>query len=238
MKIGIFQDIHANLPAFEKGVEFFKKHKCSLIFHVGDLIGIGPYPKETVELASSIREMKFIMGNHDYWYAYGLPNPIPDSMNEEEVEHHHWTHKQLGGSYKALFKQWGFAEKLEFSNNQTVVFQHYGFNAIQRWFKPHIQFPTDQDLDELFKEVDSTYIFYGHNHLASDIKGKSRYVNLGSAGCYDKAEVRLGILEASENNFILRKFSIPYEDNGLMSEYEKRSVPAKDFIKKVFITRA
>jgi predicted phosphodiesterase len=70
MKIGIFQDIHSNLPAFEKGVEFFTERKCSSIFHVGDLIGIGPYPKETVEMANSIKNMKFIMGNHDYWYAY------------------------------------------------------------------------------------------------------------------------------------------------------------------------
>ena len=151
MKIGIFQDIHANLPAFKKGIEFFTKHECDLIFHVGDLIGIGPYPKETVEIASSIKKMRFIMGNHDYWYAHGLAKSAPDYMNEEEVLHHQWTHQQIGDKYKAFFKEWKFADELRFGDDRKVTFQHYGFDVKQQWFKSHIKFPTAQDLDELFK---------------------------------------------------------------------------------------
>lgn len=88
MNIGIFQDLHANLPALKKALEVFRDHQCSRIYHVGDLIGIGPYPKEVIDMALSIPEMEFIMGNHDHWYTYGLPQPIPDYMNGEEVAHH------------------------------------------------------------------------------------------------------------------------------------------------------
>ena len=54
------------------------------------------------------------------------------------------------------------------------------------------------------------------NHEASDIMGKARYVNLGSAGCFDKAEVRLGILEIEGEELSLEKYSIAYEDGGFM----------------------
>jgi len=72
MKIGIFQDIHANLLALKKAIEVCKEQQCSKIYHVGDLIGLGPYPKEVFDLANSIDEMEFIMGNHDHWFAFVL----------------------------------------------------------------------------------------------------------------------------------------------------------------------
>jgi predicted phosphodiesterase len=108
MKIGIFQDIHAILPALRKAIQFFREHKCSRIYHVGDLSGIGPYPKEVFELALSIPEMQFIMGNHDHWFAFGLPSPIPEYMTDEEVEHRKWTHDQIGIENNRSVQKWKF----------------------------------------------------------------------------------------------------------------------------------
>ena len=184
MKIGIFQDIHANLPAFKKGIEIFRENECSKIYHVGDLIGIGPHPKEVFTLANSLDEIEYIMGNHDHWFGYGLPSPIPDYMTEEEVAHHKWTHAQIGESYRKIVQKWKFVLEIELGNGSNITFQHYGYDAKKNWFKTYIKTPNKMNLDNLFKESDSEIIFYGHNHEASDIEGKSRYVNLGSAGCY------------------------------------------------------
>lgn len=46
MKIGVFTDLHANLPALKAAIAFFEEQACGRIIHVGDLIGIGPYPQE------------------------------------------------------------------------------------------------------------------------------------------------------------------------------------------------
>ena len=237
MKIGIFQDIHANLPAFKEAIEFFQDYACSKIIHVGDLIGIGPHPKEVMEHAFSVNNMDFIMGNHDHWYAHGLPNPIPDYMSDDEVDHHKWVHLQLGEVYKSKVQSWPFTVQLELGVDKTVTFQHYGLNKQRNWFKSFIKDPIATDMDQLFDGIITDFVFYGHHHEASDLTGMCRYVNLGSAGCYDKPEVRLGILELINNDLQLQKYSIPYEDNGLMQEYDKRTVPARHFIKKVFITR-
>ena len=59
MKIGIFQDVHANLPAFDKAVRFFREQECDVIYHVGDLIGIGPHPREVMEQAMAISNMRY-----------------------------------------------------------------------------------------------------------------------------------------------------------------------------------
>jgi len=47
----------------KKAISIFRQNECSKIYHVGDLIGIGPYPKEVFELALSIEELTLIMGN-------------------------------------------------------------------------------------------------------------------------------------------------------------------------------
>lgn len=238
MLIGIFQDLHANLPALQKALEIFQQQQCSEIYHVGDLIGIGPYPREVMKLATSTPNMKFIMGNHDYWYAYGLPDPIPTYMNAEEVAHHLWTHAQLEEEYKTLVQEWPFTIELEVGDTQTLTFQHYGIDQEKNWFKPILKKPDPDDLDLLFEGRHADFVFYGHHHAAHDAISNCRYVNLGSAGCYDRAEVRLGLLEVSGSQLALKKYSIPYDDNGLMEAFEKREVPARAFIKSTFITRS
>jgi putative phosphoesterase len=232
MKTGIFQDLHANLPALEKAIEVFRKNDCELIFHVGDLIGIGPYPKECLDLALSIEEMQFVMGNHDYWYPFGLPV----EMVGEEKEHQEWTHSQIGDGHKKEVGNWPFIKEVMLSN-KSISFQHYGFDKKTNWFKDHIECPDALDLNEMFQEVKSEIVFYGHNHIESDLKGNARFVNLGSAGCYTKAEVRLGILDILNDDLQLTKLSVPYNDHYFIEAFELRKVPAREFILKKFISR-
>lgn len=89
----------------------------------------------------------------------------------------------------------------------------------------------------MFEDVQSDLVFYGHHHESSDIKGRRRYVNLGSAGCYDRAESRIGLIEIQGEKLSLKKESLVYEDKELLEEFERRKVPAREFIKKVFMKR-
>lgn len=237
MKIGVFQDVHANLPAFKKAIEVFRDNKCSKIYHVGDLIGIGPHPKEVFELAISTKELELIMGNHDYWFAFGIPNPLPQFMSDEEAAHQKWTHHQIGEEKRVIAQSWKFIVKLDIGNGRNITFMHYGYNEKSNWFKNFVKVPNRENLDLLFEGIDSDIIFYGHHHHDSDIQGNSRYVNLGSSGCYHRSEARLGILEVKESSLELTKLSIEYDDDGLMDDFEIRKVPAREFITKTFLTR-
>jgi len=195
-------------------------------------MAIGPYPKEVFQLALTIEELVFVMGNHDYWFAYG----VPESKEQEARQHQIWTHQQIGEEFKPIVQQWNFVEELNIQNRK-IRFQHYGIDENTRWFKSFLLPVERLGLDKLFKGIDADIIFYGHDHESSDVQGRTRYVNLGSAGCHDKPEVRLGILEANEGKLVLEKFSLPYNDDGLMEAFDTREVPARDFIRKTFIIR-
>ncbi len=236
MKIGLFTDVHANLPALEVSIKRFRELECDMIIHLGDLIGIGPYPRECLELAISIGEMQFIMGNHDHWYGYGFPEPIPGYMNQEEVAHHRWTHAQIGEPYKAFVKTWKFTMDVTIGNF-NLNFRHYGLNKEKNWFRQHIKYPSADQLDRMFDDVEADMVFYGHNHISSDLQGRTRYVNLGSSGCFDKAIARIGILNINGDTIELQKEALEYNDHNFLNEYDLRDVPARDFIRKVFLNR-
>jgi len=235
MKIGIFQDIHANLLALKKAIEVFMEQQCSKIYHVGDLIGLGPYPKEVFDLAHSIDEMEFIMGNHDHWYAFGLTaEATGEPADKEWLEHYNWTYEQVGEANKSIVKKWPFTKEIKAENGKKITLQHYGIDKQTSWFKDFITKPNSNDLDELFKEVNTDFVFYGHNHIASDIQGNSRYVNLGSAGSFYKPEVRLAILDLSQEELVLEKLSVYYDDIGLLEEFDKKQVPGRSIFKNAF----
>ena len=61
MRIALLTDIHANLPALTAVLAAIQPRGCERIYHAGDLIGIGPYPAEGVDLAMS-SGMRCVLG--------------------------------------------------------------------------------------------------------------------------------------------------------------------------------
>lgn len=79
-------DAHANLPATVAVLDALDTCGCATVVHLGDAIGIGPHPGEVLTLLAD-REVVCVMGNHDEWFALGLPDPRPAWMSTAELEH-------------------------------------------------------------------------------------------------------------------------------------------------------
>ncbi len=95
IRIAILADVHANLPALAAVLADAHACECEWVYHAGDLIGIGPYPGEAVDLARS-SGMRCVQGNHEAWVTAGLPpDPVPGLMDDDELLHQHWTHSRL-----------------------------------------------------------------------------------------------------------------------------------------------
>lgn len=64
MKMAIFGDVHANLPALEAVLEDVEAQGPDLVFCLGDLVGYAPWPNE---VAAEIRRRRIptIAGNYD-----------------------------------------------------------------------------------------------------------------------------------------------------------------------------
>ena len=62
MLVGVFSDVHANLPAFEAVLDDMPA--VDALVCAGDVVGYNPWPAECVEAVRS-RDVPTVMGNHD-----------------------------------------------------------------------------------------------------------------------------------------------------------------------------
>jgi predicted phosphodiesterase len=65
MRYLIFTDIHGNLEAFNALLKFIQKKKIDHFVCLGDLVGYGASPNETIQKVRSLRPLSIIRGNHD-----------------------------------------------------------------------------------------------------------------------------------------------------------------------------
>ena len=182
VKIGVISDIHNNLLALESMLSLFEREKCDQIFCCGDMLGIGPYPEETIQKLMSLKKAFFAIGNHDWYLITGLTSPYPDEMKEEEAEHHRWEHSQLSDSSKEFIRvqDFGYAIKRE---GVKIAFFHY-FTDEKNNFITINENLSPEDCDKMFKGIEADVVFHGHSHIPSVIKSVNRvYINCGSLGC-------------------------------------------------------
>lgn len=76
MKLGVITDIHNNLTALRAVVERLRYHECDRIICCGDIIGIGPYPEETVQYMMQIPNLIAVRGNYEKYFLEKLPYRI------------------------------------------------------------------------------------------------------------------------------------------------------------------
>ena len=65
-KIAIFSDIHGNLQALKTILEDIDRDSFDEVICLGDVVGIGPNPKECLELIID-SNIKMVKGNHEIY---------------------------------------------------------------------------------------------------------------------------------------------------------------------------
>lgn len=90
MKLGIITDIHNNYVALKAVTEKLQQLECDKIICCGDIIGIGPYPEETVQYMMQISNLIAVRGNHEHYLLAKMPSEYPnkEQMSVEEMKHH------------------------------------------------------------------------------------------------------------------------------------------------------
>lgn len=233
-KTGIITDAHANLPALEAALAALDAEGCEFVIHAGDAIGIGPHPAECLDLLLAQPRMRFVMGNHDEWFAHGLPQPQPAWMSDDEVQHQRWTHRQLTPAMREAVLDWPYGFDLDI-DGVVASFCHYPRAADGNGFASVVKEPSVGNLDHLFAGFDGEIVFYGHHHPYSDIQGNHHYVNPGALGCNGPGQARYAVLTVNDDgssDVSLR--SVPYDARGLLDDYEQRQVPARATIIRIF----
>src|SRR5829696_769110 len=65
MKIALFSDVHANLPAMEACLKSIDEQKPDVIYCLGDLVGYNVWPNEVINEIRR-RRIPSIAGNYDF----------------------------------------------------------------------------------------------------------------------------------------------------------------------------
>ena len=201
MKLGIITDIHNNLLALKTVFEYFEKQHCDKIICCGDLIGIGPYPEETVQFISKLPNLIAVRGKHDDYLVKGMPTVIPneEGMEYGEIQHHQWEHSLLSESSVNFLKKLPARQDILIENHKISV-MHYCTDQEGKYVK-YVSNPSEQDAEIMMADIDSEIVIVGHDHKRTIQKTENKwYINVGSLGCpgTDINIARAGILTFTE----------------------------------------
>lgn len=232
MRIALITDAHANLPALTAALRAIRGQGCDAIFHTGDAIAIGPFPAETLALLLDAN-VGLLMGNHDTWFARGIPDPRPAYVDEDEYAHQVWTHSMLDPALREVVARWPHVMEREFDGT-TVRFLHYALDEATQRFKDVAREPSPAALDAIFAPGRARLVCYGHDHRGSDVQGLARYVNPGALGCFDKPLARYCLVDFARTGFTLSHHAADYDDAPLARAFVDRNVPARDLIRRAF----
>lgn len=236
MKIGVISDIHNNLPALKTVMNELKNRGCEKILCCGDIIGIGPYPEETVQFVMNIPELTAVLGNHDRYLTEGLPTAFPndEDMGEGEAEHHRWEHGLLSESSKTFLRSLPLKAEIEV-DGKKIVLMHYPMNDEGKYVN-FISDPTGEALSKMFAGVDADIILYGHDHKPSLVEYNDKfYLNPGSLGCpaADKNIARALVLDiGDEVNF--KAVRVSYDVEKVLTDIDRFAYSDYENIKKYF----
>lgn len=235
VRIAILADVHANLPALTAVLTDAQVCGCERIYHAGDLIGIGPYPGEVVDLARS-SGMRCVQGNHEAWVTTGLPpDPVPGLQDDDELLHQHWTHSRLDRPRR------DFVRGLPHAISETIhgvhlTVVHFALAADGRSLVAVSPRWGDAEILDLFADTSGDMICFGHLHerrFNCAYQGQ-RFLNPGATGCSQRPEAAYAIVDIADGRCEIAEQRVTYDRSALLARYDALEIPARDFIRKAF----
>jgi len=233
MKVAILTDIHGNTPALQAVLnDIDQQGDIEQIFCLGDMIGIGPYSNEVIEMLYSRDHMTAIAGNHEAAVLHLLQGRGPLEGHKGMQEHHEWVGGQL--SQESIKRIQNLPQSIEKEvEGHHILLTHYHMNdnkldTIDRE-------PSGVKWDAKYKGTPYDLICFGHYHILHYFRTEQRvYMNPGALGCNDLAIARYGIVDFQKERLDVRFTAVPYGNRQYLQAYEHLNVPDKDFILKAF----
>jgi len=154
MRIAILSDIHANLQALEACVARARERRVDRFVCLGDIVGYGGDPVETLALLRTLPDLRVVRGNHDQAMAAApdLPeaNPIARSVA--------WTRARLSAADLAFL-----ADLPLVLREDGVTFAHASADRPEEW--TYISYP--EEVRACLDAAGTPVAFVGHVHVPS-----------------------------------------------------------------------
>jgi predicted phosphodiesterase len=166
LRVAALYDVHGNVHALEAVLADVEREGVDVILFGGDLAS-GPFPRETVELARSLPNGKFILGNAD-----DLASPaLDDAANRAR----RWVEAKLRRDQISWLASFPFSWTVD-----DTLYVHANPVDVWQFVAPHT--PNDR-ISELLAGVMQRRVITGHVHLQFEREVNGiRWIGAGSVG--------------------------------------------------------
>jgi predicted phosphodiesterase len=191
MRYALLSDIHANLPALEAVLaDIDRRGDVDATYHLGDLVGYGPWPNETIEVLVR-RGIGGVAGNYDSTTATDHPHCgcRVDSPHEEELAHqsYTWTRSHVSASTKRYLGGLPFRIDLRplggHAPGPRLILVHGAPTVNTLYWTEDRPDTFSTQMAEIAGARPGDAIAFGHTHqLWHREVGEIHFVNAGSVG--------------------------------------------------------
>lgn len=225
MKIALFSDIHANLPALEACLKSIEEQKPDAVYCLGDLVGYNIWPNEVIHEIRK-RGIPTIAGNYDQ--GIGLSSDDCGCAYKTEPEKEmgkisiSFTNSVVKPDERAYLRTLPAHIKIEFQLNQdklNLLLVHGSPRKINEYL---FEDRDEKSLLRIMEQADADIMCFGHTHKPyhrilpagqTEVSHYRHAVNIGSVGKPKDGNPKGGYvaLTIQDNSSITRKDSIQVE---------------------------
>ncbi len=228
MKVIIISDIHGNLEALSKVLEYVDKLDGEKrVVCLGDTVGYGPNPVECFKIVESITD-KICLGNHE--------DAILDTNYDNEINEYarnaiRWTRQILNEEIKETIKR--LPLQIE---EENVLYTHSSPDDPMVW-----RYVSNAlDAYSSFIEMKHSLCFVGHSHIpgiytyrnlqrnsnkSTLSKDDKTIVNVGSLGQPRDSSPMLSFAVFDNENWDVEIIRLEYDYHKTMAKIEKTTLP-------------
>jgi putative phosphoesterase len=242
MKIALFSDIHANLPALEAFFASIGQQKPDAIYCLGDLVGYNIWPNEVINEIRR-RSIPTIAGNYDFGVGRSSDDCGCAYKTEEEKANGavsiSYTNQVVKDEERAYLRTLPAHIRTEFQLNQDKLNLLLVHGSPRRVNEYLFEDREEKSLLRIMQEADADIMCFGHTHkpyhrvLPSTPDEHSYYrhaINIGSVGKPKDGDPRGGyvILHIDDNSSFTNKESIRVEFVRFEYDVEKAARAVED----------
>lgn len=242
MRIALFSDIHANLPALEAFFADLEQKKPDTVYCLGDLVGYNIWPNEVINKIRN-RGIPTIAGNYDF----GIGRTSDDCGCAYKTDQEKangaisisFTNEIVKNEERQYLRTLPAHIKVEFHLNNdklNLLLVHGSPRKINEYL---FEDREEKSLLRIMQDADADIMCFGHTHkpyhrvLTVQDGESTRFrhaVNIGSVGKPKDGDPRGGyvLLHIEENSSITKKESVRAEFIRFSYDVEKAARSVED----------
>ena len=244
MKIALFSDIHANLPAMEAMFKDMDAKNPDAVYCLGDLVGYNIWPNEIIREIQK-RKIPTIAGNYDYGVGRssgdcGCAYKTEDdkNMGNQSIG---LTNQLIGAEERKYLRTLPAHIQLEYQLNNDRLFLLMVHGSPRKINEYLFEDREESSMMRIMESSHADIMFFGHTHkpyhriFEYETEGKKAYrhaINLGSVGKPKDGDPRgcYVMVHISEQSSKFDKDSVQVEFVRVAYDVEKAAKAVEDSV--------